>query len=68
LSSTPRTTLAPGDRWGTGTIKIKVPCTGFKQREEDAPEFAVDGLLYRDAVEVIKNELADPDSFEKLHI
>jgi hypothetical protein len=68
LSSTPGTALAPGDSWKTGTVKIKVPCTGHKQREEDAPEFVVDGVLYRDAVEVITNELMDPDSFEDLHI
>ena len=67
LSSTPGTMLTPGDSWKTGTVKIKVPCTGFKQREEDAPEFAVDGILYCDAVEVITNELMDPDSFKNLH-
>ena len=68
ISSMPGTTLAPGDSWKTGTIKIKVPCTGFKQSEEDAPEFEVGGMLYRDMVEVIVNELKDPDSFEDLHI
>jgi len=68
ISSTPGTTLAPGDSWKTGTVKIKVPCTGVKQREEDAPEFAVGGVLYRDVVEVITNELKDPDSFENIHI
>jgi len=67
-SSTPGTTLMPGDSWKTGAVKIKVPCTGVKQREEDAPEFTVDGILYRDAVEVITNELTDPDSFDSLHI
>ena len=68
ISSTPGSTLAPGDSWKTGTVRIKVPCTGVKQREEDAPEFVVEGVLYRDAVEVITNELRDPDSFENLHI
>lgn len=68
ISSTPETTLAPGDGWKTGTVKIKVPCTGVKQREEDAPEFTIGGVLYRDAVEVIANELKDPESFENLHI
>jgi hypothetical protein len=68
ISSTPETTLAPGDSWKEGTIKIKVPCTGKKQCEEDAPEFVVGDLLYRDAVDVITKELEDPDSFENLHI
>ena len=66
--STPGTTLAPGDSWKDGTVKIKVPCTGVKQREEDAPEFSVGGMVYRDPVEVITTELMDPDSFENLHI
>jgi len=68
ISPTPGTTLAPGDSWKTGTVKIKVPCTGVKQCEEDAPEFTVDGILYRDAIEVVANELADPDLFDNLHI
>lgn len=49
-------------------MKVKVPCTGVKQHEEDAPEFSVGGMVYRDPVEVIANELMDPDSFENLHI
>jgi len=57
LSSTPRTTLTPGDNWKTGKVKIRVPCAGFKQHKEDAPEFTVDGLLYCDAIEVITNKL-----------
>ena len=64
----PGTTLEPGDGWKTGSVKIRLPCTGVKQREEDAPEFTVDGILYRDVVEVITRELEDPDSFERIHI
>jgi hypothetical protein len=59
------TMLEPGDGWKTGSVKIRLPCTGVKQREQDAPEFTVDGILYRDAVEVITRELQDPDSFER---
>jgi hypothetical protein len=66
--STSGTTLVPGDGWKTGSVKIRLPCTGVKQREEDAPEFTVDGILYRDVVEVIVNELQDPDSFERIHL
>lgn len=62
------TALNPGDGWKCGKVTIRVPCTGVKQREEDAPEFTVDGVYYRDIVEVIKKELMDPDSFENIHI
>lgn len=62
------TTLTPGNSWKTEVIKVRVPCVGVKQCEEDAPEFVVNGLLYRDPVEVVVNELMDPDLFENLHI
>jgi len=68
LSSEPGSALKPGDGWKCGKVAIRVPCTGHKQREEDAPEFTVDGIWYRDPVEVITKELADPDSFENIHI
>ena len=68
LSSKPRSTLEPGDGWKCGKVTICVPCTGHKQREDDAPKFTVNGIYYRDAVEVITKELVDPDSFENIHI
>ena len=68
LSSKPGTTLEPGDGWKCGKVTIRVPCTGHKQWEEDAPEFTVDGIYYWDAVEVIAKELTDPDSFANIHI
>ena len=67
-SSKPGTTLEPGDGWKVGSVKIRLPCTKVKQREEDAPEFTVDGILYRDVAEVITKELQDPDSFEHIHL
>ena len=63
-----KTTLAPGDGWKFGSVKIRLPCVKVEQQEEDAPEFTVDGLLYRDPVEVITKELQDPDSFERIHL
>ena len=66
LSSKPG--LEPGDGWKRGKVTIRVPCTSHKQHEDDAPEFTVDGIYYWDAVEVIAKELADPDSFENIHI
>lgn len=68
LSSKPGSTLKPGDGWKCGKVTIRVPCTGHKQREDEAPKFTVDGIYYRDAAEVVAKELADPDSFENIHI
>jgi hypothetical protein len=61
-------TLVPGDSWKTGSVKIRLPCVKVEQREEDAPEFTVGGLLYRNPVEVIMKELQDPDSFDRIHL
>lgn len=63
-----KATLVPGDGWKTGSINIRLPCATVKQREEDAPEFVVHGMLYRDPVAVITKELRDPDSFERIHL
>jgi len=60
--------LEPGDGWKCGSVTIRVPCTRHPQHEEDAPEFTVDGVYYRDAVEVITKELMDPDSFDNIHL
>jgi len=68
LGSKSKDALKPGDGWKCGKVTIRVPCTRHPQREEDAPEFTVDGVYYRDAVEVIAKELADPDSFENIHL
>ena len=68
LSSEPGSALKPGDGWKCGKVAIRVPCTSHKQHEEDAPEFTVDGIWYRDPAEVITKELADPDSFKNIHI
>ena len=60
-------TLKAGDGWKEGSVRIRVPCTREKQKEDDAPEFVVDGILYRDVVEVITAELEDPDAFDNIH-
>jgi len=49
-------------------VKIRVPCTRVQQKESEAPEFVVDGILYRDIVEVVEAELKDPDAFENIHV
>ena len=65
--SKPGATLKAGDGWKEGSVSIRVPCTRVKQKESDAPEFTVSGILYRDIVEVIVTELEDPDSFDNIH-
>ena len=62
------TTLIPGDGWKVGSVKIRLPCAKVQQREEDAPEFTVGGVLYRDPVEVITKALQEPDLFERIHL
>ena len=66
--SKPGAALKVGDGWKEGSVSIRVPCTGVRQKEEEAPEFVVNGILYRDAVEVITAELKDPDAFENIHL
>lgn len=62
----PGSALKAGNGWKEGSA-IRVPCTGVKQRENEAPEFVVKGILYRDVVEVITAELEDPDGFSGVH-
>jgi hypothetical protein len=66
--STTGPTLKASDGWKEGSVRIRVPCTGVKQKEEEAPEFVVDGILYRDVVEVITTELEDKDAFDSIHV
>jgi len=65
--SEPKPTLKAGDGWKEGSVKIKVPCTRTKQKEDEVPEFVVNGILYHDVVEVITAELEDPDAFDNIH-
>jgi hypothetical protein len=60
--------LNAGDGWKQGSVSIRVPCTGVAQQENDAPEFIVSGILYRDVIEVITAELEDPDTFDQVHV
>ena len=66
--SKPGAALKAGDGWKEGSVSIRVPCTGVKQLESEAPEFVVEGILYRDIVEVITAELEDPDTFDNIHV
>ena len=53
------------DTWIKGTVKISLPCDGFKQSEADAPKFSVD-VYYRKLLDVIKAAFAEPMA-EKFH-
>ena len=60
--------LKCGDEWKEADINIPVPCVGHKQKEADAPVFTVKGLLYRDLIGVITEQLKDLDSFKEMYL
>jgi len=60
--------LRCGDEWKEADIGIPIPCVGHKQTEADAPVFTVKGLLYRDLIEVIAEQLKDPNSFKEMYL
>ena len=66
--SKPGAALKAGDGWKVGSVRIRVLCTKVWQKESKVPEFVVDGILYRDAVEVISAVLEDPNEFKNIHI
>ena len=68
FKSGPALKALAGDGWKEGSVSIPVPCTGVGQKESDAPLFVVNGILYRDVVEVITAELEDPDAFDNIHV
>ena len=63
-----KSSLKCGDGWKEADIDIPIPCVGHKQKEADAPVFTVKGLLYRDLVEVITEQLKDPSSFKEMFL
>jgi hypothetical protein len=63
-----KASLKCGDGWKEADIDIPVPCVGHKQKESDAPVFTVKGLLYRDLVEVIAEQLKNPETFKEMFL
>jgi hypothetical protein len=58
----------PEDGWIQASVSIPVPCDGFNfKSEEDAPRFVVDGIWYRQPLEVIKLAFSEPAA-ENFHI
>ena len=45
--------------WKKGSVKISVPCPKNKVPEDEAMEFEIEGLLYRDLTDIIKNACQD---------
>ena len=43
-----------GKGWREISVRIKVPCPGYEQDEDEAEEFEVPGVLYCDLVDIIK--------------
>ena len=56
-----------GKGWGESSVRIKVPCPGYKEDEADAEEFEVPGVLHRDLVDIIKLACQDPDTLNSFH-
>jgi hypothetical protein len=55
------------DGWIKGSISIPVPCDGYRfASEQDAPQFVVDRIWYRQPLEVIKKAFTEPAA-EKFH-
>ena len=58
----------PEDGWIQASVSIPVPCDGFIfKSEDDAPQFVVNGIWYRQPLEVIKLAFTEPAA-EKFHI
>ena len=56
-----------GMGWKEGSVKIRVPCPGHKQDELTAEEFEVEGVLYRDLVDIVISACQDPNAVDSLH-
>ena len=52
--------------WKKGSVKISVPCPKNKVSESEAPEFEIEGLLYRDLTAIIKDACQD-EATEPFH-
>lgn len=53
--------------WKRGSVTLKLPAKGKKQKEKNAKEFVVEGVLYRDLLDVLKSSYESP-SFVELNL
>ena len=56
-----------GKGWRESSVRIKVPCPGYKEDEANAEEFEVTGVLHRDLIDVIKVACQNPDTLGSFH-
>ena len=56
-----------GKGWTSDSVKIKVPCPGYKEDEAEAEEFEVPGVLHHDLIDIIKAACQDPDTLNSFH-
>ncbi|KAH9898500.1 hypothetical protein C8Q73DRAFT_773146 [Cubamyces lactineus] len=58
----PSSPFSARDGWKHGTIKLRVPKEGVAYASEScAPEFTVEGLYYRDIVDIVEGAYRSPD-------
>ncbi|KAI0316147.1 hypothetical protein OF83DRAFT_1128468 [Amylostereum chailletii] len=63
----PDTPLEERDGWKRSSVKIRLPCDGVKQAEEDAPELLIDNIYHRDIVDTIVNTF-ESDTARTFHM
>jgi len=53
--------------WKRGSVMLKLPAKDVMQKEANAKEFVVEGILYRDLLDVLKSFYGSP-SFDEMHL
>jgi len=53
--------------WKHGAVTLRLPAKDVKQREATAVAFMVEGILYRDLLDVVKSFYGSP-TFEEMHL
>lgn len=56
-----------GKGWTSSSVKIKVPCPGYKEDEDEAEEFEVPGVFHRDLIDIIQSACQDPETLNSFH-
>ncbi|KAF7293438.1 hypothetical protein MIND_01121200 [Mycena indigotica] len=58
--------LGVNEKWIQGSVLLKLPCAGRKQKEIDAPEFTITDIHYRPLLDPIREVLQGP-LFKNFH-
>lgn len=61
------TTIPVPDTWKRSSVRIKVPGKNVRTAEEEAVEFEVEGLVYRDLLDIMVENFSGP-AFAEYHI